>query len=98
MAFFIPPIQFFFGLPHALFCFGIHFNDILGSISSAMFKIHPVKFYKPLSSTVQLKVDSLIQAAEGNTHTLGRVEWALSNDIKMIVIAGLQPSLCNQYL
>jgi len=30
MAFFIPSIQFFFGLPRALFGFGIHFNAILG--------------------------------------------------------------------
>jgi len=36
MAFFIPSIQFFFGLPRALFCFGIHFNAILGSLSSAI--------------------------------------------------------------
>ena len=28
MAFFITSIQFFFGLPRALFCFGIHFNLI----------------------------------------------------------------------
>ena len=35
MAFFIPSIQFFFGLLRALFCFGIHFNAILGSLSSA---------------------------------------------------------------
>jgi len=28
MAFLIPSIQFFFGLPRALFCFGIHFNAI----------------------------------------------------------------------
>ena len=32
MAFFIPSIQFFFGLPRVLFCFGIHFNAILASI------------------------------------------------------------------
>ena len=36
MAFFIPSIQFFFGLPRAPFCFGIHFNAILGSLSSAI--------------------------------------------------------------
>ena len=36
MAFFIPSIQFFFGLPHALICFSIHFNAILGSLSSAI--------------------------------------------------------------
>ena len=32
MAFLIPSIQFFFGLPRALFCFGIHFNVILGNL------------------------------------------------------------------
>jgi len=36
MAFLIPSIQFFFGLPRALFCFGIHFNAILGNIPSAI--------------------------------------------------------------
>jgi len=36
MAFFIPSIQFYFGLPRALFCFGIHFNAVLGSLSSAI--------------------------------------------------------------
>ena len=36
MAFFIPSIQLFFGLPRALFCFDIHFNAILGSLSSAI--------------------------------------------------------------
>jgi len=36
MVFFIPSIQFFYGLPRVLFCFGIHFNAILGSLSSAI--------------------------------------------------------------
>jgi len=36
MAFFIPSFQCFFGLPHALFCFGIHFNAILGNLPSAI--------------------------------------------------------------
>jgi hypothetical protein len=36
MAFFIPSIQFFFGLPRALFCFGTHFNAILGNLPSAI--------------------------------------------------------------
>jgi len=36
MAFFIPSTQFFFGLPRALFCFGIHFNAILGNLPSAI--------------------------------------------------------------
>jgi hypothetical protein len=32
MAFLVPSIQFFFSLPRALFCFGIHFNAILGNV------------------------------------------------------------------
>ena len=36
MASFIPSIQFFFGLPRALFCFGIHFSAILGNLPSAI--------------------------------------------------------------
>jgi hypothetical protein len=36
VAFLIPYIQFFFGLPRALFCFGIHFNTILGNLPSAI--------------------------------------------------------------
>ena len=36
MAFLIPSIQFFIGLPRALFCFGIHFNAILGNLPSAI--------------------------------------------------------------
>ena len=36
MAFLIPSIQFFFGLPRALFCFGIHCNAVLGNLPSAI--------------------------------------------------------------
>ena len=36
MAFLIHFIQFFFGLPRAVFCFGIHFNAILGNLPSAI--------------------------------------------------------------
>jgi len=36
MAFLTPSIQSFFGLPRALFCFGIHFNAILGNLPSAI--------------------------------------------------------------
>ena len=36
MVFLIPSIQFFFGLPRALFCFGIHFNAILGTLPSVI--------------------------------------------------------------
>jgi hypothetical protein len=32
MAFLIPSIQFFFGLPRVPFCFSIHFNSILGNL------------------------------------------------------------------
>ena len=35
-AFLIPSIQSFFGLPRVLFCFGIHFNAILGNLPSAI--------------------------------------------------------------
>jgi hypothetical protein len=31
----VPSIQFFFGLPRAFFCFGIHFNAILANLPSA---------------------------------------------------------------
>ena len=36
MAFLIHSIQFFFGLPPILFCFGIHFNVILGNLPSVI--------------------------------------------------------------
>ena len=36
MAILIPSNQFFFGLPRALFCFGIYFNAILGNLPSAI--------------------------------------------------------------
>ena len=36
MAFLIRSFQFLFGLPCALFCFGIHLNAILGNLSSAI--------------------------------------------------------------
>ena len=36
MAFPIPSIQFFFGLPRALFYFGIHLSAILGNLPSAI--------------------------------------------------------------
>ena len=36
MAFLIPSIQLFFGLPRALFCFAIHFNANLRNLPSAI--------------------------------------------------------------
>ena len=36
MAFLIPSVKIFFGLPRILFCFGIHFNAILSSLPSAI--------------------------------------------------------------
>ena len=36
MVILIPSIQFLFGLPRALFCFGIHFNAILDNLPSAI--------------------------------------------------------------
>ena len=44
MAFLIPSIQFFFSLPRALFCFDIHFNAILGNLSSAILWTWPYHF------------------------------------------------------
>ena len=41
MAFLITSIQFFFGLPRALFCFGIHFNAISGNLPSAILSTWP---------------------------------------------------------
>ena len=38
MAFFIPSIQFVIGLPRALFCFGIHFNAILGNLLHRLYR------------------------------------------------------------
>ena len=43
MAFLIPSIQFFFGLPRALFCFGINFNAILGNLPSAILWTWPYR-------------------------------------------------------
>jgi len=39
MAFLVPSIQFFFGLPHALFCFGIHFKAVLGNLGSETWRL-----------------------------------------------------------
>ena len=36
MAFLITSIQFFFGFPRVLYCFGIHFSGILGNLPSAI--------------------------------------------------------------
>ena len=41
MALLIPSIQFFFGLPHALFCFTTHFIAILCYLPSAILWIWP---------------------------------------------------------
>ena len=41
MAFFIHSNQFFFGLPRALFCFGIDVNPILGNLPSAILWTRP---------------------------------------------------------
>ena len=43
MAFLIPSIQFFFGLPRAVFCFGIHFSAILGNLPSAVLWTWPYR-------------------------------------------------------
>ena len=54
MAFLIPSIQFFFRLPLALFCFGIHFNAILGNLPSAILCTWPyhVSWFCSISFTI----------------------------------------------
>jgi len=54
MAFLIPSIQFFFGLPRAFFCFGIHFNAILGNLLSAILWTWPyhVSWFCSISFTI----------------------------------------------
>ena len=54
MALLIPSIHFFFGLPHALLCFGIHFNAILGNLPSAILWKWPyhVSWFCSISFTV----------------------------------------------
>ena len=54
MAFLIPSIQFFFGLPHALFRFGIHFNVILGNLPSVILWTWPyhVSWFCSISFTI----------------------------------------------
>ena len=54
MAFLIPSIQFFFGLPRALFCFGIHFNVILGNLPSTILWTWPyhVSWFCSISFTI----------------------------------------------
>ena len=51
MVFLIPSIQFFFSLPRALFCFGIHFNAILGNLPSAILWTWPyhVSWFRSIS-------------------------------------------------
>ena len=54
MAFRITSIQFFFGLPRALFCFGIHLNVILGNLPSAILWTWPyhVSWFCSISFTI----------------------------------------------
>ena len=57
MAFFIPSTQFFFGLPRALFCFGIHFNAILDILPSVILWTWPyhVSWFCSISSSAEVK-------------------------------------------
>ena len=54
MAFLIPSIQLFFGLPRALFCFGIHFNAILGNLPPTILWTWPyhVSWFRSVSFTI----------------------------------------------
>ena len=48
------PSSFFFGLPHALFCFALHFNVILGNLPSAILWRWPyhVSWFCSISFTI----------------------------------------------
>jgi len=46
MASLITSIKFYFGLPRALFCFGIHFNALLGNLPSAILCTWPYQQIK----------------------------------------------------
>ena len=54
MAFLIPSTQFFFGLPRAVSCFGIHFNAILDNLPSAILWTWPylVSWFCSISSII----------------------------------------------
>jgi len=54
VVFLIPSIHFFFGLPRALFCFGIHFNATLGNFPSTILWTWPyhVTWFCSISFTV----------------------------------------------
>jgi len=76
MAFFIPSIQFFFGPPRALFCFGIHFNAILGSLSSAILWTWPyhVSWFCSISFII-VSSSPIIKSADRITQLLSPVCW-----------------------
>ena len=71
MAFFIPAIQFFFGLPRALLCFGINFNAILGSLSSVILWTWPyhVSWFCSVSFII-VSSSPVHQTHSNNTHQL----------------------------
>ena len=75
MAFLIPSIQFFFGLPLAVFCFGIHFSAILGNLPSAILwtwpyvLFHTASFIKQCITTAVFCLKSVhAKSCRPNTH------------------------------
>jgi len=74
MAFLIPSSQFFFGLPRAHFCFGIHFNAILGNLPSAnntlLSIVQRVSTYVTSIIRHQLKYVQYIYLDEGRLTTV----------------------------
>ena len=71
MAFLIPSIQFFFGLPRALFCFGIHFNAILCNLPSAILWTwsYRVSWFCSISYSKPNTSNAVCDTAHPMTHT-----------------------------
>jgi len=89
MAFLIPSIQFLFGLPRALFCFGIHFNAVLGNLPSAIHWTWPyhVSWFCSKKNLDKGKTDTgnyLLSETKSNT-------WCWSSGVQQFL--GLWPWL-----
>jgi len=66
MAFLVFSIQIFFGLPRALFCFGIHFNAILGNLPPTILSKIYIHSQKSNSSLGKFKI-TLVTILTGKT-------------------------------
>jgi len=83
MAFLIPSIQFFFGLPRAHFCSAIHFNAILGNLPSAILWTWPynVSWFCSISFIIgssNIKILN-VNKRKRTTHIVLKSEWLTAN-------------------